>query len=33
VITTGATMESCARALLDKNPELTLAFAALAYVE
>ena len=33
VITTGATMESCAGALRDKNPRVTLAFASLAYVE
>ncbi len=33
VITTGATMESCALAILDKNPGVRVHFAALAYVE
>jgi len=33
VITTGATMESCAYTILDKNPEVCMHFASLAYVE
>jgi len=33
VITTGATMESCACAILDNNPEVCMHFASLAYVE
>ncbi|MFA5302076.1 MAG: phosphoribosyltransferase family protein [Bacteroidales bacterium] len=33
VITTGATMESCAYAILDKNPKVRMHFASLAYVE
>ena len=33
VVTTGATMESCAQALWDKNPDLKLGFLSLAFVE
>lgn len=33
IITTGATMESCARAILDGNPDIRIGFASLAYVE
>ncbi|HOO42731.1 MAG TPA: phosphoribosyltransferase family protein [Bacteroidales bacterium] len=33
VITTGATMESCACAILKNNPEICMHFASLAYVE
>ncbi|MDD3521792.1 MAG: ComF family protein [Bacteroidales bacterium] len=33
IITTGATMESCARAILEINPGILIGFASLAYVE
>lgn len=33
VVTTGATMESCAQVLWDKNPDLKLGFLSLAFVE
>ncbi|MDY0175049.1 MAG: phosphoribosyltransferase family protein [Bacteroidales bacterium] len=33
VVTTGATMESCAHALWKKNPDLKLGFLSLAFVE
>jgi ComF family protein len=33
VVTTGATMESCALAILDRNPAIRLSLASLAYVE
>lgn len=33
VITTGATMESCALAIMDRNPAIRLSLASLAYVE
>ena len=33
IITTGATMESCAKAILDTNADIRIGFASLAYVE
>ena len=33
IITTGATMESCALAILENNPGIRIGFASLAYVE
>ena len=31
VMTTGATIEGCANALLEKNPEVKISVATLAY--